>query len=170
MTSFHTPVSGFQISALVTYPPLPLFSREPPVTMTLPSGITVEVGQCRAYFIGWVAATTGVAVPPLMSTVRPARAPAGPPPLDQVPPPTWRILPGRYIVAVDVAPTGLPRLPWLPVPAPRVPRIWIEPSPAGSSSNICVPEMLKMLPLVGATKARGYHQRFSSGPPLKPSP
>ncbi len=123
--------------------------------------MTVDVAQCRAYFIGWVAATTGLAVPPVMSTVMPARAPAGPPPLDHVPPPTWRILPGRYIVAVEVAPTGLPRAPWLPVPAPRVPRSVIAPSPDGSSSNICVPVTVKRLPLVGATNERGYHQRFS---------
>ena len=139
--------------------------------MTLPSGITVEVGQWRAYFIGAMLVTTGFAVPPVMSTVKPARAPAGPPPLDQVPPPTCMIWPGRYIVAVEVAPTGLPRPPWLADAAGSVPRSVSAPSPDGSSSNICVPLMLKTVPLPGATKARGYHQRFSSGPlPLPPSP
>src|SRR5689334_9169157 len=141
--------------------------------MTLPSGMTTEDAQCRPYFIGCVAVTTGVAVPPVMSTVKPARAPAGPPPLAHQPPPTCRILPGRYIVAVEVAPTGLPRSPWLPEPSPRVPRSVIEPAPSsavGSSSDIWVPEMVKTLPLVGATKARGYHQRFSSGWPFCASP
>ena len=57
-----------------------------------------------------------------MSTVKPARAPSGPPPLPHQPPPTCRILPGRYIVAVEVAPTGLPSAPWLAMPAGRVPR------------------------------------------------
>src|SRR5688572_17393739 len=104
------------------YPPLPLFSRLPPVTSTLPSGRRVEVAQWRWYFIGWVAVMTGLAVPPVISTMKPARAPSGPPPLPHQPPPTCRILPGRYIVAVDVAPTGLPLAPWLAMLLGSVPR------------------------------------------------
>src|SRR5688500_8054126 len=102
-----------------------------------------------------------------MSTVNPARAPSGPPPLPHQPPPTCRILPGRYIVAVEVAPTGLPLAPWLEMSVGRVPRSvsWPSPSlPPGSSSYICVPVMLNRLPLPGATNARGCHQRFSSAP------
>jgi hypothetical protein len=118
---------------------LPLLSREPPVTMTLPSGSTVDVAQCRWCFIGSVASTTGVSVPPVMSTVKPARAPSGPPPLAHQPPPTWRILPGRYMVAVDVAPTGLPSSSWSATSAGRVPRRVTSPSPEGSSSYIWVP-------------------------------
>src|SRR5688572_22120764 len=107
--------------------------------MTLPSGMTVEVAQWRWYFIGSVGAITGAAVPPgvVRSTVKPARAPAGPPPLAHQPPPTCRILPGRYIVAVDVAPTGLPRLPWLATAGGTAPRRVIAPVPpfpSGSSS------------------------------------
>src|SRR5688572_18110000 len=98
-----------------------------------------------------------------MSTVKPPRAPAVPPPLATPPPPTWRIRPGRYMTAVEVAPSGMPRLPWLAEAAGTVPRRVSVPAPAGLSSYICEPLMLNRLPL-GATHARGYHQRFSSAP------
>src|SRR3954469_14702575 len=99
--------------------------------------------------MGVVAFTTGL-VPPVMSTVKPAREPAGPPPLAHQPPPTWRILPGRYMTAVDVAPTGFPLAPWLAMLLGKVWASVIAPaSPFAfvSRANISVPVIVKILPL-----------------------
>lgn len=90
----------------------------------------------RSRRIGATGVTTGV--PDVMSMIA-ADASAGPPmALLSPPPPTCRIRPGAYIMALDVAPPRQPsgRSPWNAMP----------PSPDASSVNIVECETVKTPP------------------------
>ena len=73
------------------------------MTRTSPLASTVAVLQCRGKVIGAVSVITGAG--PVMSRSVAARLAANRRSRsDEPPPPTFRILPGWYITAVEVAP------------------------------------------------------------------
>ena len=76
----------------------------PPLTSTSPLGSKVAFDQCLLEFIGAALDTTGL--PLVTSTIVAALLPIVwvSVKLSNAPPPTWRILPGAYITAVELAP------------------------------------------------------------------
>src|SRR5688572_6124162 len=88
----HCPVAGFQTAAELLTPVSWLSAELPPVARTRPSANTEAETHWRRVAIACVVVTTGCG--PVMSmTIAPLELP-----------PICRILPGRYIAALDVEP------------------------------------------------------------------